>query len=53
MLEQVTEGDVTITEVRVEQTEDGSVDTTAGADTGGVLGVLKHPPTAKTTYRLL
>ena len=28
MLEDVTDGDVTITEVRVEQTEDGSVDTT-------------------------
>ena len=28
VLEEVTDGDVTITEVRVEQTEDGSVDTT-------------------------
>ena len=25
----------------------------AEADTGGVLGVLKHPPSAITTYRLL
>ena len=28
VLEEVTEGEVTITEVRVEQTEEGSVDTT-------------------------